>query len=149
MQSKSFLIFSLLLSVAICLECSDKYIVNNSTRHLVNANNADVTLAYNDVASCISLTTAENQVCCYIKIKFENELYDEKFTHKGCISIETRRLLEDAVPDIDDLIELYEECSDYKITPNSEDEIIYKNVEIDCSSRFIQIAGFALLLFLL
>ena len=153
MQSKLFLLL-LLLSVALCQstsKCSDKTIISSDYK-LVYANNADVTKAYNDVASCISLETNENEVCCYIKVKFENELYDEKYTHKGCIPMKISYLYDDAEPDIDDYIEDLEENHDYKIGKDDDGDdllIKYKKVEIDCNSRFLQIAGFALLLFLL
>ena len=157
MQAKFFLILCILLSVAICdrTQCSDKAILTKSGNNYTIANNditGDKTLAFNGVASCASLETDENEVCCYIKVKFENEQLDEKFTHKGCISINQARLYDDADPDIDDMIEDLEENHDYYLGKDSDgDDLLlkYKNVEIDCSSRFIEIAGFALLLFLL
>ena len=157
MKAKLFLVLCMLLSVAICqrTQCSEKQILTRVGSNYTIANNditGDKTLAFNGVASCASLETSENEVCCYIKVKFENEQLDEKFTHKGCISINQNMLYDDAEPDIDDFIDNLEENQDYYLGRDSDGDELwlkYKKVEIDCSSRFIQIAGFALLLFLL
>ena len=157
MQAKLFLILCILLSLAICerTQCSEKEILTKIGKNYTIANNditGDKTLAFNGVASCASLETEENEVCCYIKVKFENEVLDEKFTHKGCIRLDQSILYEDPLTDIDDFIEELEENQDYYLDKDSDGDPLYlkyKNVEIDCSSRFIEIAGLALLLFLL
>ena len=99
------ILFPITLSDTTSHACSSKKIIN-SDGHLSNSPNGDLTLAYNKVGSCISLQTdSDDEVCCYIKIRFKNELLDERFTHKGCQPVQTKYLLEDADPDIDDYIE--------------------------------------------
>ena len=79
-----------LLTIPFCVSeiysCDDKAILDNYV--LTESLDADHTKAYNKVSSCATLsTTNTNVVCCYIKLKFKNTLYDEKFTHKGCIEV--------------------------------------------------------------
>ena len=152
MQSKYFLVLCF-LSAVLCQagqSCSEKAILSNDQK-LLYENYADKTLVFNDVASCVSLKTDEDKTCCYIKTKFENELLDEKFTHEGCIEINNIYLYDDVDVDIDDVIDgMLDDSHDYVIPEATDGEqIVFKKFEIDCSSRFIQMAGIALLLFLL
>ena len=144
------ILFPITLSDTTSHKCIDKAILD-SNYHLVNSVQTDLTIAYNGVGSCISLDPddTENQICCYIKIKFENELLDEKFTHKGCHSVPTSYLLEDAEYDIEDYIDYLME-KDYDYASDSEDvyQIVYKSIDIDCYSKFLTI-GFGLLLLFL
>ena len=145
------ILFPITLSDTTSHACSWKKIIN-SDGHLSNSPNGDLTLAYNKVGSCISLQTDnDDEVCCYIKIRFKNELLDERFTHKGCQPVQTKYLLEDADPDIDDYIDSLEIDYNYVNDPDEPDDpyqIEYKSVEIDCISKFLTI-GFGLLLLFL
>ena len=144
------ILFPITLSDTTSHKCIDKAILD-SNYHLVNSVQTDLTIAYNGVGSCISLDPddTENQICCYIKIKFENELLDEKFTHKGCHSVPTSYLLEDADPDIEDYIDGLED-KDYFYTSDTDEiyNIDYKSISIDCNSKYLAI-GFGLLLLFL
>ena len=138
-----------LLTIPFCVSdiysCDAKAIVDKNfvlTKEL----NADHTEAYNKASSCATLsTTSTSTACCYIKLKFKNEIYDEKFTHKGCIEVSLADyLLEDT--DFDKLIDDVEKSiNDY----NGDKNITVDKLSIDCSSKFIQLAGISLLLLLL
>ena len=146
------ILFPITLSDTTTHKCSDKELLD-SNYHLVNSAVSDVTLAYNEVGSCISLEADEkdSQICCYMKIKFKNELLDERFTHKGCHSVSTSYLLEEATSDIDDYIEDLEENRDYYYATDEDGDnyqIVYKSVSIDCNSKYLAI-GFGLLLLFL
>ena len=137
-----------LLTIPFCVSeiysCNDKAILDNFV--LTKSLDADHTEAYNKVSSCATLsTTNTGTACCYIKLKFKNELYDEKFTHKGCIEVSLADyLLEDA--DFDKLIDDTEASIN---THNGNRNITVDKLSIDCSSKFIQLAGISLLLLLL
>jgi hypothetical protein len=137
-----------LLTIPFCVSeiysCNDKAILDNFV--LTKSLDADHTEAYNKVSSCATLsTTNSGTACCYIKLKFKNEIYDEKFTHKGCIEVSLADyLLEDA--DFDKLIDDVENLTN---TYNGNRNITVDKLSIDCSSKFIQLAGISLLLLLL
>jgi hypothetical protein len=137
-----------LLTIPFCVSeiytCDDKAILDNFV--LTRSLDADYTGAYNKVSSCATLsTTNSSTACCYIKLKFKNEIYDEKFTHKGCIEVSLADyLLEDA--DFDKLIDDVENLTN---TYNGNRNITVDKLSIDCSSKFIQLAGISLLLLLL
>ena len=137
-----------LLTIPFCVSeiysCNDKAILDNFA--LTKSLDADYTGAYNKVSSCATLsTTNTGTACCYIKLKFKNEIYDEKFTHKGCIEVSLADyLLEDA--DFDKLIDDVEKFIN---TFNGNRNITVDKLSIDCSSKFIQLAGISLLLLLL
>jgi hypothetical protein len=137
-----------LLTIPFCVSeiytCDDKAILDNFV--LTRSLDADYTGAYNKVSSCATLsTTNTGTACCYIKLKFKNEIYDEKFTHKGCIEVSLENyLLEDA--DFDKLIDDTEASIN---THNGNRNITVDKLSIDCSSKFIQLAGISLLLLLL
>ena len=145
------ILFPITLSDTSLHTCSSKQIIGSDGK-LSNSANGDLTLAYNEVGSCISLKTdSDDKVCCYIKIKFKNELLDERFTHKGCQAVETKYLLEDADPDIDDYIDTLDIDYDYVDDPDDPEDpyqIEYKSIDIDCYSKFLTI-GFGLLLLFL
>ena len=150
-----YILISLLILFPVTLsdlshKCSDKELLD-SDGQLKYSLSSDVTKAFNEVASCISLEPdhRNTEICCYMKIKFENELLDEKFTHKGCHSVPTSYLLEDAEYDIEDYIDTLME-KDYDYASDSEDvyQIVYKSIDIDCYSKFLTI-GFGLLLLFL
>ena len=151
-----YLLISLLILFPIALsdlthKCSDKDILDDSG-HLNHQEYADVTLAYNGIGSCSSLIADnDDEVCCYIKLKFKNELYDEKFTHKGCTSIPVSALIADEGADIDDYIDAAKLLGDYYIdNTNNTYKIIYKDLDIDCNSKFLKFAtGLCLLLLFL
>ena len=142
-------IFALIASTLVSFTFSDceKKILDD-TYKLVYANYSakDYKLAYNKAASCATYTlTNENQTCCYIKLKFENLLNEEKYTHTGCIPINITTLLDDANPDIDDVIDNIEGSFDNA----NKNSLESKEVEIDCGSKYIHLASLALLILLL
>lgn len=138
-----------LLTIPFCVSdiysCDDKAIVDKNFA-LINSTDADYTAAYNKASSCATLsTTSTSTACCYIKLKFKNEIYDEKFTHKGCIEVSyADYLLEDT--DFDKLIDTVEDLINKF---NGDKNITVDKLSIDCSSKFIQLAGISLLLLLL
>ena len=151
-----YILLSLLILFPICLNedshmCNDKRIVDDNN-HLTNSFTSDVTKAFNGAASCSSLLTEDDDeyICCYAKIKFKNEILDETFTHKGCGEVSVLALKdEEAFSNFTDTIE---EIS-YVIKTDSNNEtysIVYKSIDIDCSSKFLKYAvGLCLLLFFL
>ena len=140
MKTKTFIffVFSIVFYLSYSFDyggdCSSKSILQNN--YIKYESYSDVKLAFSDSASCRSLKSAHNFLCCFIKNKFKNELVGEKFTHRGCIEIS------------------YEEYQDIKGTistlenlVNNENNITKADIDIDCSSKYIQVFG--LLIFIL
>ena len=154
-KKMKYILISLLILFPVTLsdlshKCSDKELLD-SDGQLKYSLSSDVTKAFNEVASCISLEPNDRntEICCYMKIKFENELLDEKFTHKGCHSVPTSYLLEDADPDIEDYIDGLEDKEFFYASDTDETYYIdYKSISIDCNSKYLAI-GFGLLLLFL
>ena len=146
-MNKTF-IFALIASTLIAFiysSCGDKEILNTDYT-LKYSSVKDYKLAYNDAASCATFSTGnDNTTCCYIKLKFENLMNEEKYTHTGCYELNITSLLDDANPDVDDLIDNLEGAFD---TANK-NSLESKNIEIDCSSKYIHLASLALLSLLL
>ena len=140
-----------LASFCLDLECTNKTIF--SSKRIINPGyqTKDRTLAYNKVASCATLTPTENPdygVCCYIKVKFENTLNEEKYTHKGCYEVPIEYLSDNDNYDIDDLID---QLKGYFKGNNSytDYQLEEKSFDIDCSSKYLQLFGLAFLILLL
>ena len=137
-----------LLTIPFCTSqvytCSDKSILN-STYHL-EATDGDVEKAYNEVASCATLKTENDEAgCCYLKVKIKNTVYDETYTLKGCHEVSIQQYIDEDL-DFDDIVDSLEQ----NITSaNSKSNIEVKKVNLDCSSKFIQFVGLSLLLLLL
>ena len=129
-------------SVAFCLssftyggECSDKAILNSRNR-ILNSSYGDLKRAFSHEASCMSLKSGDNKICCYIKNKFKNEVSDEKYTHKGCIEVTAKQYSE-----IKGFISTLES------SVNNQTNISKSHISIDCSSKYLKLFG--LLLFTL
>ena len=146
MQMNSFVLLIVLAVTPFCTalgSCSDKTLF--SSGHKLSDITTDKTLAYNHAASCATLkpdSTTIGMSCCYIKVKFKNAQLDEKFTQKGCIEMD----IADAM--INDDFDGYKDAvEDYinKQNPNVE----VKSLSIDCNSKFLHLAGIALIFFLL
>ena len=105
---------------------------------------SDWTRAYNDVSSCATLKTDDDNLCCYMKIKFENEELDETFTQKGCIEIGFNETID--IND-DDIFDAFLEYKENRIASVNNVEV--DSLDIDCSAKFINIFILSLLLFLL
>ena len=137
-----------LLTIPFCTSqiytCKDKSILN-STYHL-EATDGDVEKAYNEVASCATLNTENDEAgCCYLKVKIKNTVYDETYTLKGCHEVSIQQYIDEDL-DFDDIVDSLEG----NITSaNSKSNIEVKKVNLDCSSKFIQFVGLSLLLLLL
>jgi S-adenosylmethionine/arginine decarboxylase-like enzyme len=120
-------------------QCSSKYILSDS--RLMYDSYADYKTAYHDVSSCASLRSNYNTACCYLKVKFKNSISEEKYTHKGCIEVNSSEW-----EDIKNVVRAFENnitSSDVNVTLSK------KKVSIDCHSNYIKLAGlfiFALLL---
>ena len=144
-----YLLFAL-LCFPLCLAQDDTTAVSCSDKSLLTGNaltnNAtDWTRAYNDVASCTTLKTDSNNIlCCYMKIKFDNDLYDETYTQKGCIEV---RVNETVDINDDDRFDTFLENKESQIGKASNVEI--DSLDIDCGAKFINIFTLSLLLFLL
>ena len=114
--------------------CGDKGILNGYT--LSGNTYSDIKLAYNGVASCASLNTNGQAICCYTKVKFKNKVADQKFTHRGCREVtaaEYNSGVKNLVKDLEKGI-------------NAEDSNIQKvDVEIDCNSIYMKLTGIFLL----
>ena len=141
MQTKIVLGFLALIIYAYAYDlgrdCSTKALLNGY--ELSYSTYANTKRAYNGVASCESLKTAEYSECCYMKIKFKNTVADEKFTHRGCIEITS------------------EEYSKIKAYRNNLEDLLIQNnyniskvdIDIDCNSKIIKLTGLIFLAFLL
>ena len=131
--------------------CSDKFILD-SNKVITGNTYSDVTKAYNGPASCATLKLDGGYMCCYIKIKFKNEELDEKFTHKGCYEITDSDSAKYVMGDSDDfdfkdvIIGGLENSFD---PANQKLNLTYKSISVDCSSKYLNLVGFALLFMLL
>ena len=114
--------------------CGAKGILNGNS--LIGDTYSDIKLAYNGVASCASLKTANYSICCYAKVKFKNKVADQKFTHRGCREVNATEYdsgVKNLVKDLEKGI-------------NAEDSNIQKvDVEIDCKSKYMKLTGLFLL----
>ena len=140
METKMMLFLLLTLFGCVILlggECGDKAVLDDYD--FLYDTYADYKRAYHGSASCISLRSDDDCLCCYLKIKFRNRQADKKFTHRGCIS-----MLGTKVQDMDNFIEEYEQ----KIKDSNEN-IDKVDINIDCNSKFMKITGLVLLAFLL
>ena len=117
--------------------CEVKQVIYNNYV-LRESSYADYKFAYHGVPSCASLTSGDG-ACCYIKVKFKNEIADEKYTHRGCIQLTFEEWSK-----IDETIQKYENNIAEK-NPN----VTKVDVDIDCNSKFIKLTGLILLAFLL
>ena len=144
-----------LVSFSLQLTCADKKIFETTSDMVIPPKNStkDITYAYNGPASCATLTPTINTthgVCCYIKVKFENTLNEEKYTHKGCYEVPIEFLSDNDNYDIDDLID---QLKGYFKGNNTYNDAGYaleeKSFDIDCSSKYLQLFGLAFLILLL
>ena len=145
MQMNSFVVLIVLAVAPFCAalgSCSEKTLF--SSYYKLSDITTDRTLAYNKAASCATLKpdgTSHGLTCCYIKVKFKNTDYDEKFTQKGCMEFDlTDVIINDNFDEFKDSVEKY-------IADQSGVEV--KKLSIDCSSKFLHLAGIALIFFLL
>ena len=119
--------------------CKVKQVIDNNNYVLRESSYADYKLAYHGVPSCASLTSDPDAGCCYIKVKFKNEIADEKYTHRGCIQLTFEEWSK-----IDETIQRYETN-----IPLHNPNVTKVDVDIDCNSKFIKLTGLILLAFLL
>ena len=139
MKINSLVLLIALIAVPFCSAinfCSDKSIMDDNG--ILKNNQSDLNYAFNEAASCASLTTnSESAICCYIKLKFKNELLDETFTQKGCAEVEISTLQSED-PDFDDFLDQTE--ADIEEVNGGENSIDVKSLSIDCSSKYLQLA---------
>ena len=139
-----------LVSFSLQLKCKDKTIFSEDVKIPPANSTKDITYAYNGPASCATLTPTDETygICCYIKVKFENTLNEEKYTHKGCYEVPIEYLSDNDNYDIDDLID---ELKGYFKGNNSypDYQLEEKSFDIDCSSKYLQLFGLAFLILLL
>ena len=145
MQMNSFVVLIVLAVAPFCAalgSCSEKTLFSSSYK--LSDITTDRTLAYNKAASCATLKpdSTSGMMCCYIKVKFKNKDLDEKFTQKGCMEFEvTDAIINDNFDEFKDSVE----TGIGNVNPNIE----VKKLSIDCSSKFLHLAGIALIFFLL
>ena len=152
MPKKLFLSIVVLSLVSFSLqgECKDKRIFSENVKIPPENSTKDITYAYNGPASCATLTPTDETygICCYIKVKFENTLNEEKYTHKGCYEVPIQYLSDNDSYDIDDLID---QLKGYFKGNNTytDYQLEEKSFDIDCSSKYLQLFGLAFLILLL
>ena len=139
-----------LVSFSLQLKCKDKTIFSEDVKIPPANSTKDITYAYNGPASCATLTPTDETygICCYIKVKFENTLNEEKYTHKGCYEVPIQYLSDNDSYDIDDLID---QLKGYFKGNNTytDYQLEEKSFDIDCSSKYLQLFGLAFLILLL
>ena len=108
----------------------------------------DNKVVYNKHRSCESLRSSDTDRpnCCYIKLKYKNEYSDKKYTHEGCIEMALER--DGTELDVDDTIDYLEEYFTDNMT-EAKKEVSDVKINIDCGSKFLQIALIALIALLL
>ena len=151
MQANSLFFLVALLTIPFCTSylytCADKSIFNTTSNKLeLVATDGDVDKAYNEVASCATLHTENDEAgCCYIKVKIKNTLYDETYTLKGCHEVSIEEYINDDL-DFDDIVDQLESHIQGN---NTNKNVEVKKVNLDCSSKYIQFVGISLLFLLL
>ena len=146
-MNKTF-IFALIASTLVTFifsACGKKEILDSDYK-LIYSSVKDYKLAYNDAASCATFSTGnDNTTCCYIKLKFENLMNEEKYTHTGCYELNITSLLDDASLDVEAIIENLETA----FNTANKNSLESKDIDIDCGSKYIHLASLALLILLL
>ena len=151
MQANSLFFLVALLTIPFCTSylytCADKSIFNTTSNKLeLVATDGDVDKAYNEVASCATLHTENDEAgCCYIKVKIKNTLYDETYTLKGCHEVS----IEDYINDDLDFDNIVDQLELHIKGNNTNKNVEVKKVNLDCSSKYIQFVGISLLFLLL
>lgn len=142
-----------LLAVPFCVSeiytCTGKSLFQDYGSYTLKVNDGDYDIAYNDVASCTTLKTEQDDgICCYLKLKIDNSLYDETFTQRGCYEVTLSNIteLEDQDKDFDEIIDSLEDRIN---KANQKYNVTVDKISLDCSSKFIQFVGISLLLLLL
>ncbi len=151
MKAISILLLVCFLSNIFCAnslyDCQSKSLFTGPNSLILEAIDGDVIKAYNEVASCASLDTEEDDddltTCCYIKLKIKNEQLDEKFDQKGCIQMSAN----DYVAEDFDFKDYVDDIKEYIELNNT--NITVKKISIDCSSKYLQFVAISLILFLL
>ncbi len=141
LTKKIFQIVFVLMLASITYEemgCKVKQVIDDNNFELRESSYADYKYAYHGVSSCAALSS-DDGTCCYMKVKFKNEVADEKYTHRGCIQVTF-----DQWKDIDTYIQTLE-TNIAASNPN----VTKVDVHIDCNSKFIKLTGLILLAFLL
>ena len=107
----------------------------------------DYKVAFYDVASCVSLKPDTNDgICCYMKIKYKLDPADAHYTHRGCVNVPSQYFASS------NDFEAYEQTIENSITNNYATTAAVLSdvkVNIDCSSKFIKLAGLIVLFLLL
>ena len=140
MQTKLMLFLLLTLFGFVTLiggECKSKAVLDGN--NFLYDTYEDQKSAFHGAASCISLRSEDNSMCCYLKIKYRNRQADKKFTHRGCTQITGAN-----IDNIDNYIDEFEQS--IKAANENIDKI---DINIDCNSKFMKITGLVLLAFLL
>ena len=142
-----------LLAVPFCVSeiytCTGKSLFQDYGSYTLNVYDRDYDIAYNDFASCATLRTEQKDgICCYLKLKIDNSLYDETFTQRGCYELTFSNIteLEDQDKDFDEIIDNLETRIN---NANKGYNVTVDKISLDCSSKFIQFVGISLLLLLL
>ena len=68
----------------------------------------DVHKAYHHDSSCTTLEVSgerNNDICCYMKIKYKNLISGEKYTHYGCIEQNSTLIQDDGIDGVIDSLE--------------------------------------------
>ena len=150
MQANSLFFLVALLTIPFCTSylytCADKSIFTSTNKLELVANDGDVDKAYNEVASCATLHTENDEAgCCYIKVKIKNTLYDKTYTLKGCHEVSIEEYINDDL-DFDDIVD---QLKLHIQGNNTNTNVEVKKVNLDCSSKYIQFVGISLLFLLL
>ena len=127
---------------------ADGRLYDNITLHEMDLFYDDNKVVYNKHRSCETLRSrdADRPNCCYIKLKYKNEYSDKKYTHEGCIEMALER--NGTELDVDDTIDYLEEYFTDNMT-EAKKEVSDVKINIDCGSKFLQIASIALIALLL
>ena len=166
---KMFMFCILLLSVEYIFSqmCNGKRVLDNrvwdENRKIWTYRLNDMTKFYTDVhnayhhdSSCSTLLPSasdeNNDMCCYIKLKYRNLISDEKYTHYGCIEQNSTLIQDDGIDEvINGLEEGFQVGMNNELNkgPTAVDYVDKVDIHIDCSSKFLKFIAIALLSFLL
>ena len=119
---------------------------------------SDYTAAHHKVASCATLNpyyedgvdkeleAATPKICCYTKLKYKLE--GEKFTRKGCTSVDVDDNIDDEINTLEIAVEVAVRQY-YSQLGNNDVEIKDIEADIDCHSKFINYSALLILIALL
>ena len=158
-MSTKTLIFLIFLLVNISYElggsCDDKKIVQTESNgySLVAEELSDYYLqndykkAFYKSASCATLNTDNDYLCCYMKVRYKLDVAKSHYTSRGCVPVSYTNL--QSSDNFDNMRKAYEDGIENFYASSTASTVSDVDVDIDCNSKFIKFTALAFLMLLL